>query len=288
MKLVGVPETKPNQATERPSPLIVANLTKSFGASKAVDDVTLSVGRGEVRALIGTNGSGKTTTIRCIGGLLHPDRGLVTVLGADTVRSTRLVRRHIGIVSQHLAVYRGLLVRDNLKFFAQLMGGPGPVSLDEIGERLDLTPLLAKPVVQLSLGQQRLVHIASVLVHDPSVIVLDEPTASLDQDARHKLFALLHECAERGAAVLMATHRLEEVEEHCSTVTIMQEGKMIASGAVAQVIATRCGPRSRSPGNRRSSSATAGRLRTTDNSAARSNLSVALARLAAASASDGA
>lgn len=219
--------------------LEVVRLTKAFGARLALDSVTVTVDKGEIRALVGANGAGKTTIARCIGGLLQPDAGQVTICGHDATRAGRATRRRLGVVSQQLGLYRGLSAWDNLRFFARVMGTRkqgADVALDEIVEQLALESLLQTAVIKLSAGQQRLVHVASALAHKPEVIVLDEATAGLDEESSARLFALLHERARQGAAVLMATHRLDEVEEHCATISILHEGKGIVSCDVASLL----------------------------------------------------
>jgi len=226
--------------------LDVRGLAKTYGTVRAVDDVTLSLAPGEFGGLVGANGAGKTTTMSCVGGLTRPDRGTIRICGVDAARHGVAARREIGIASQRVALYGGLSVEANLRFFARVAGGGGPVqqtAFDRLVSALRLERLLKRPVVTLSVGQQRLVHVASALVHHPRVVLLDEPTAGLDADARNALLAWLHTITDEGASVLLATHHLSEVEAHCSTVTLVHRGRVVAAGAVSELIERYGAPR---------------------------------------------
>jgi ABC-2 type transport system ATP-binding protein len=218
--------------------LDVRGLAKRYGAVRAVDGVELRVQAGELRGLVGANGAGKSTTISCIAGVLGPDAGGVRVCGLDALRDGRRARRELGVAGQRPALYGGLAVRTNLRFFAGLASG-GQASernLDEVVEALRLGPLLERCPRDLSVGQQRLVHVATALVHRPRVLLLDEPTAALDAQAREDLLELLSRRAEQGAAVVLSTHQLADVEERCATVTLLHRGRSIASGRVGELI----------------------------------------------------
>jgi ABC-2 type transport system ATP-binding protein len=217
----------------------VVHLSKSFGTVRAVEDVSMTVAAGETRGLVGANGAGKTTVISCVSGVLTPDGGRVLVAGTDTRARARGASGALGVVSQRTAVYGSLSVHANLRFFARLVEPRERAIGERIGgivESLRLGALMHMPVATLSGGQQRLVHIASALVHRPRIVVLDEPTAGLDLSARASVFDLLRELAEEGTAVLLSTHRLDEVEQHCDTVTLLHRGRTIADGGVEAVI----------------------------------------------------
>jgi len=226
--------------------LDVCGLTKRYGAVHAVEEVSLRVEAGELRGLVGPNGAGKSTTISCVAGVLRADSGAVRVCGVNALRDRRRAQRWLGVASQRIALYGGLSVRTNLRFFAGLASGDRLVSerdVDETIETLRLGPLADTPPARLSLGQQRLVHVATVLVHRPRVLLLDEPTAGLDVQARADLLDLLRGRAVEGAAVVISTHQLGDVEEHCATVTLLHRGRLIASGHVTELIERHGQPR---------------------------------------------
>jgi ABC-2 type transport system ATP-binding protein len=193
------------------------------------------VGAGEIRGLVGANGAGKSTFVSCVSGALEPDAGTVELSYAGS----RGAGAALGVIGQRTAVYRSLSVEANIRFFARLVDPRDravSAKVDEIIDSLCLESLRGRPVGALSLGQQRLVHIASALVRRPPIAVLDEPTAGLDLAARSGLFRLLEELADDGTAVLLSTHHLDEVEDHCDTVTVLHGGRTIADGSVDEVI----------------------------------------------------
>ncbi len=219
--------------------LDVQGLVKRFGTACAVDRADLRVEAGELRGLVGANGAGKSTTISCIAGVLTPDAGSVRVGGVDALRDGRRAQRQLGVAGQRTALYGGLSVRTNLRFFAGLASGSRARierDVDEVLGALRLDRLADARPARLSVGQQRLVHVATALVHRPRVLLLDEPTASLDAQAREDLLDLLVRRAEEGAAVVISTHQLADVEEHCATVTLLHRGRSIAHGRVAELI----------------------------------------------------
>jgi ABC-2 type transport system ATP-binding protein len=217
----------------------VEGLSKAFAGNVAVDDLSLSVEPGEIVGLLGPNGAGKTTTISCMGGLLRPDRGAVTICGEDALRRGRRTRRHLGIATQRLGLYPYLDVEANLRFFAALRGAP-PRELDrlvtEIAEPLQLGALLATPVGRLSTGQQRLAHVASAMIGRPAVLLLDEATANLDVSARHVVLEMVRRLAAEGTAVLYSSHYLGEIEDLCGRVVILFSGRVLADGDVGYLV----------------------------------------------------
>ncbi len=226
--------------------LDVRDLAKRYGAVRAADGVELRVAPGELRGLVGANGAGKSTTISCIAGVLAPDAGSVRICGVDALRDGRRARRRLGVAEQRAALYGGLSVHTNLRFFAGLAGGArgaGERGIGEVVETLGIGPLLDRRACALSVGQQRVVHVAAALVHRPRVVLLDEPTAGLDAQAREDLLGLLRQRAEQGAAVVLSTHRLDEVEEHCATVTLLHRGRSIACGRVDELVGRHGRPR---------------------------------------------
>lgn len=219
--------------------LEIRDLVKAFGSVQAVDGLELTLEAGELRGLVGANGAGKTTTIACTCGLLRPDRGEIRICGVDVASRGREARARLGVAGQRTALYGALTVRANLQFFARLVDSDWSASerqVSAIAEALRLGLLMDRQVVGLSVGQQRLVHVASALAHRSRVLLLDEPTAGLDLRARADLLALLTARAEEGTAVLLSTHHLQEVEEHCATVSILHRGRIIETGAIPDLV----------------------------------------------------
>ena len=217
--------------------LEVEGLARSYGTTVAVRRLDLKLLQGDVVGLLGPNGAGKTTSISCIAGLLTPDAGEVRVLGAGAHRHD--VRRGIGLATQALSVYPGLTVRANLRFFGRL-GGLDSASAEDSIARIEgvlhLRPLLDRRISELSVGQQRIAHVACAFAHRPRLLLLDEPTAGLDVSARQAVLALVRLVADEGAAVLFSSHNINEVQELCPKVVIINEGEVIASGTVTRLI----------------------------------------------------
>ena len=204
-------------------------LVKRFGETTAVDGVDLAVSRGEVVGLLGANGAGKTTVIRCLLGLLAPTAGTVAVLGGAPDRK-RL--RRVGYLPQGLGLYPDLTVAENLAFRRAIFGGEiAPLDAELIAYATD-------PVGALPLGLQRRAAFAGLLGHRPELLVLDEPTSGVGPLARARLWDTIRSAAERGAAVLVTTHHLEEAEQ-CDRLVMLAAGRVVASGSLAEVIAGR-------------------------------------------------
>lgn len=219
--------------------LEVEGLARSYGATVAVRKLDLKLLQGDVVGLLGPNGAGKTTSISCIAGLLTPDAGEVRVLGTDVRSRAHDVRSGIGLATQALSVYPGLTVRANLRFFGRLGGLDSPSaekSIARIERVLHLQPLLDRRISELSVGQQRIAHVACAFAHRPRLLLLDEPTAGLDVSARQAVLGLVRLVADEGAAVLFSSHNISEVQELCPKVVIINEGQVIASGAVTRLI----------------------------------------------------
>jgi ABC-2 type transport system ATP-binding protein len=229
----------PGSRTSARAGLTVERLSKAFGAKLAVDDVSLSVGAGEIVGVLGPNGAGKTTTMSCISGLLRPDRGAVTICGDDALRDGRRARRHLGIATQRIGVYPYLDVETNLRFFATLRG-VARRELDRLVaqtvEPLGLGALLSSRVGRLSTGQQRLVHVAGAMIGLPPVLLLDEATANLDVSARRLVLDMVRKSAHDGTAVLYSSHYLAEIEKLCQRVVILVDGRVLAAGSVAELV----------------------------------------------------
>ena len=218
------------------SPVIVARrVTKLYGGVPAVRDVTLEVAQGEILGLLGPNGSGKTTLLRMVTGYLSPSAGSLTVAGHDTVREPMAARRHIGYVPESVPLYSHMRVREFLTFMARLRGVPREAAaqaLVRVSERVDVADVLATPIRALSRGYRQRVAIAQALVHDPDVVILDEPTNGLDPRQIIETRRLLLDLAGEHT-VLISSHILGEVEKIARRVAILLRGQLLAVRSVA-------------------------------------------------------
>ncbi len=216
----------------------VAGLCKEFNGKQVVDDVAFTVTRGQTVALLGANGAGKTTTIAMLLGLLLPTAGRIQVLGEDMVRHRYRVLGRINFSSPYVDLPRRLTVAQNLIFFARLYGVPDPKArLRELAEQLDLGPLLRQRIGELSAGQKTRASLAKALINRPEVILLDEPTASLDPDTADWVRSYLEAYQERrGASILLASHNMAEVERLAAMVLMMRGGRIVDRGTPSELI----------------------------------------------------
>ncbi len=215
----------------------VVGLGKSFADQWVVRDLTLSIRRGEIFAFLGPNGSGKTTTMRMLSGLLTPDAGHGFCVGHDLVRERQALRERIGYVSQHFSLYEDLTVRENLDFVLRIHGKARRVrekSMDRFGLRLLADQLAGK----LSGGWKQRVALACALVHRPDVLLLDEPTSGIDPEARRFFWRVIQEEASTGCTVMISTHYLDEVQQYCDRLAYLMHGRMLIIGTVHEVIET--------------------------------------------------
>lgn len=236
MQLANRPTAERFSVTPQDSMVLsTQGLSKAYGRGKqrfeAVRQVSLSLHRGEVLAFLGPNGAGKTTTIKMIAGLVRPDRGQVTVVGEDPHRHARALR-HIGAVLEgNRNLYWRLTPEENLEYFGVLRQVPRKVAHRRGLELLDRFELLDKrdtPVQKLSRGMQQKVAIAVALIHNPQLLLLDEPTLGLDVEAGETVKALVREIAQEGRAILLTTHQLDVAEELSDRVAIIRRGQIIA------------------------------------------------------------
>jgi len=215
------------------NPMIrIENLVKTFGAKRAVDDVTFSVERGEVVGFLGPNGAGKSTTMRMITGFYPPTGGRVTVGGYDVVESPLAAKRLIGYLPENAPSYPDMTVRGFLEFAAELRGLGGEArrkAVARVVERCFLESVLHQSIDTLSKGYKHRTCLAQALVHDPEVLILDEPTDGLDPNQKHEARNLIRELG-RTKAVIFSTHILEEVDAACSRALIIDRGKIVANG----------------------------------------------------------
>jgi ABC-2 type transport system ATP-binding protein len=215
--------------------LHIEGLSKTYGSVAALVDVDLDIAAGQVVGLIGPNGAGKTTLVSIVAGLLTPDAGTVEVAGVDPRRG----RAALGLAGQDLAVYPPLTVRENLVLFADLAGlrrRARSNSIEEVLHAVSLDDHADRPVRTLSGGEKRRVHTAISLVHNPQLLVLDEPTAGVDIETRARITRAVRARADNGTAVCYTTHYLPEIEEMADAVTMINEGRVIASGTVEQLL----------------------------------------------------
>ncbi len=206
------------------------NLTRRFGNFTAVDDVSFEVQPGEVVGYLGPNGSGKTTTIRMLLGLLRPSAGHAEVLGYDVVRDPERLRRQCGYMSQKFALYDELTVRENLAFYAGVYGANQPRRLGEVLEWVGLVGREGQRAAALSSGWRQRLALAIALVHRPRLLFLDEPTTGVDPAARRASWDLIYALAGDGVTVLVTTHYMDEAE-YCGRVGIMRGGRLLAMDA---------------------------------------------------------
>ncbi len=208
--------------------VIQANeLTKSFGEFIAVDHVSFAVYRGEVVGYLGPNGSGKTTTIRMLLGLLLPSAGSAQVLGFDIRRQSEQIRLNVGYMSQKFALYNDLTVGENLSFYAGVYGVRNHKRLDEVLDLIGLRSLHRERVGNLSTGWRQRLALGTAIVHRPRLLFLDEPTSGVDPIARRSFWDLIYELVAGGVTALVTTHYMDEAE-YCGRVGIMRNGSLLA------------------------------------------------------------
>jgi ABC-2 type transport system ATP-binding protein len=213
--------------------LVAKDLWKSYGEKVAVAGVSLEVAAGEIVGLLGPNGAGKSTTVAMLCGLAPPDRGSVAIGGEAVGGDASTVKRRIGLVTQEVSLFEDLGAAANLELFGALYGLGGDSLGQRISEALALVGLAdharAKPAT-FSGGMKRRLNIACALVHDPDVLLLDEPTVGVDPQSRNAIFDNLETLRSRGKALVYTTHYMEEAERLCDRVIIIDHGKVIASG----------------------------------------------------------
>jgi sodium transport system ATP-binding protein len=216
----------------------VDRLQKALGKNKVLRGISLEAGSGEIFGLLGPNGAGKTTTLRIICTLLAPDEGSVEVLGFDTRTAPEEVRRRVGVVTADIGVYPRLSARENIAYFGELSGvldGELKRRVDTVLERLDMVSFANQRAESLSSGQKQKVAIARAIVHDPDVLMFDEPTSNLDVLASREIRNFMVESRDRGKCVIFSTHVLHDAERLCDRVTILHEGIVVATGPTADV-----------------------------------------------------
>jgi len=215
----------------------VEGLSKKFGDRVVVRDLTMRVKRGQIYGFLGPNGSGKTTTIRMLCGLLTPDAGRGTCLGLDILTQAREIRRHVGYMTQRFSLYADLSVRENLEFVARIYGVPDPAGAAKVAvERLGLAGRDRQLAGSLSGGWKQRLALGACILPSPQLLLLDEPTAGVDPKARREFWAQIHELAADGLTVLVSTHYMDEAER-CHEIAYIAYGELLAQGTVSEVVA---------------------------------------------------
>src|SRR5215467_12414799 len=220
----------------KPTVLVVSFLSKSYGRHVAVDRLDLDVGEGEVFGFLGPNGAGKTTTIRMLLGLVRPTSGVAEVLGREVGAHRAEVLPRVGALIERPALYDYLSGRDNLRCFADVLGGVGGSRIDELLDLVDLRARQQDRVRSYSLGMRQRLAIAVALLHDPAVLILDEPANGLDPAGIAEIRRLLRQLAERGRTVFMSSHVLAEVQQTCDRVAIIAAGRLVRVASVAELV----------------------------------------------------
>ncbi len=215
------------------------NLTKNYGNLTAVDDLNLTIQDGDIFGFIGPNGAGKTTTMRILVTLLEPTRGKAFINGLDVRRHGKKVRRLVGYMPDFMGVYDDLKVFEYLEFFAAAFGIERKKRKSIVEGVLELTDLQSKRSVtvdSLSRGMQQRLGLARVLIHDPKVLILDEPASGLDPRARIEIRELLRELKRMGKTIMISSHILSELEEICDHVGIIEHGRLVFSGTLEEIL----------------------------------------------------
>jgi ABC-2 type transport system ATP-binding protein len=218
----------------------VRNLTKSYEKLYAVDDLSFAVQAGEVLGLVGPNGAGKTTTLRCLAGIIAPTKGSVEIAGHDIQKDPVPGKKALAFIPDEPHLFEYLTVQEHLKFVARLYGvADAEARAPQLLEELELSDKVKVMPGELSRGMKQKLAIACGLIHDPSVLVLDEPLTGLDPGGMRKMRATIAARAKAGAAVVLSSHLLHLVEELCTKILVMRKGRAVAFGTIADIVSTR-------------------------------------------------
>ncbi len=215
--------------------IVLENLTKHYGELEAVSDLSLRVGPGEIYALLGPNGAGKTTALRCLATLLRPTSGTASVGGADVRQDPLRVRSRIGFLAASMGLYERLSARELVTYFGRLQGLDEErlrKRVDELAELFGLDDFRGRYCGRLSTGQRQRVALARAIVHDPSALILDEPTLGLDVVSGETIYRFMAEERSRGKAILFSTHQMAEVELLADRVGVLSRGRLVAEDTV--------------------------------------------------------
>ncbi|MFT5726872.1 MAG: ABC-2 type transport system ATP-binding protein [Desulforhopalus sp.] len=229
------PGNAPLQPQEQGDALVAQSLVKRYkkNATPALNGFSLQVRKGEFFGLLGANGAGKTTAVSVFSGFLSPDSGTVSVMGMDFIRDSNKIRQILGLVPQDIALYDQLTGQENLLFFGRLYGFRGKKLQDRVDQCLDfarLTEQATRRVSTYSGGMKRRLNLATGLIHLPQILFLDEPTVGVDTQSRHLIHKQLRELNREGTTILYTTHYMEDAQELCSRIGIIDAGKIIEQG----------------------------------------------------------
>jgi ABC-2 type transport system ATP-binding protein len=217
--------------------VIAEGLTKRFGGLVAVDHLNLRIRKGEIFGFLGPNGSGKTTTIRMLCGLMDPTEGTASVLGYDVRSQSEQIKERIGYMSQQFSLYQDLTVRENLDFYATMYGVPRKARAERVKPLIRMAGLEGREgemVAHLSGGMKQRLALGCAIIHRPGVLFLDEPTAGTDPSSRRGFWDLVYQFAQEGITVMVSTHYMDEAE-HCDTLGFLYRGKFIAKGPPGEI-----------------------------------------------------
>jgi len=219
------------------------HLTKTFrdkkrGEIRAADDISFAVAPGQIYGLLGANGAGKTTTLRLLATLLRPTSGSATVAGFDVTTAPEKVRAHVGFLAASTALYARLTARETITYFGRLNGmTPAAIRgrLKQLSAELDMDEFLDRRCDKFSTGMKQKTSIARTLIHDPAVMIFDEPTLGLDVMTARAIVRFVRDCRARGKTVIYSTHVMSEVEKLCDTIGIIHGGRLLAEGTLAEL-----------------------------------------------------
>lgn len=218
--------------------LKIQHLTKTYGNKKAVDDLSLTINAGEIYGFIGHNGAGKTTTLKSVVGILKFDSGEITVNGVSVKENPVAVKREIAYIPDNPDLYEFMSGIAYLNFIADIFDVKEPersAKIKEYGDLFGLTSDLAQPIAAYSHGMKQKLAVISALIHDPKLVIMDEPFVGLDPSAAHTLKGIMRDLCDKGGAIFFSTHVLEVAEKLCDKVAIIKDGKLIMSGTMEEV-----------------------------------------------------
>jgi len=221
------------------SAIVARGLTRDFGRVRAVNGVDLDIARARIYGFLGPNGSGKSTTIRMLCGLLRPTAGSVTVLGHEMPRDAERLRRSLGYMTQKFSLWDDLTVRENLEFMARIFGldhARRRARIDAVSDEFNLRALLDQRAGTMSGGQRQRLALAAATLHEPELLLLDEPTSAVDPQSRRDFWESLFTLVERGVTILVSTHYMDEAER-CHRLAILAEGRLVAEGEPKRLMA---------------------------------------------------
>jgi ABC-2 type transport system ATP-binding protein len=220
----------------------VQHLVKTFGKHEAVKDISFTIGKGEIFGLLGPNGAGKSTIMNMMCGYLEATSGDTLIDGQSITRESRKVKRMIGVVPQEIALYNDLNALENLEFFGAIYGLSSQERKEQALALLHFVGLYDRrkeAVKKFSGGMQRRINMAIALMHQPAFLMMDEPTVGVDPQSREHIFTTIEQLRDQGTTILYTTHYMEEAEQLCNRIAIMDEGQIIASGTLEQLLAMR-------------------------------------------------